>query len=93
VSPILVLWRYFSAFWAMNRGIAIVGFAGDRIDDVADQAQRRHGEQNGSMQAVAGIGHEQHVAVVDRPPAADGRPVEPGAVLEQAFRQFPERNS
>ena len=40
------------------------------------------------MNAVVGIGDQQHVALVDRRPAADARSVDAEAVLERALVQL-----
>jgi hypothetical protein len=71
--------------------IAIVHFTRDRIDDIADEAQGGHGAKRIHAGGCR-VRHEQHVAVVDRPPASNRRSVEPGPVLEQAFRQLTDRN-
>jgi len=71
--------------------IAIVHFTRDRIDDIADEAQGGHRTKRIHAGGCR-VRHEQHVAVVDGSPAANRRPVEPGAVLEQAFRQFTHGN-
>ena len=71
--------------------IALIGLARDRIDHIADQAERRHERER--VQAGRGrVRHHQHVAVIDRFPSADGRTVQPGTILEQVFRQFVGRN-
>ena len=61
----------------------IVG-AGDRIGDVAD-----HGERGllgeGIHHRGVGVGDDQHVAVVDRLPAANRRPVESQSLIERRF--------
>ncbi len=55
--------------------VAIVRFARDRIDDGADQTQRRLGVENIDPRRGR-IGNDEHVGGVDDSPAADARAVE-----------------
>ena len=72
-------------------GIAGVVFAADRILHVADHRQRRQHRKR--------IDHrrrrhrnQQHVALVDRLPAADARSVEAEAILKDILLQFADGN-
>ena len=67
--------------------VAIVALARDRIDDVADHAQRRDLEERIDVGRL-GVGHQQHVAFVDRSPAANRRAVEAEAFLEGVLVQL-----
>jgi hypothetical protein len=67
--------------------IARVGLPGQRIDDVADQGQRRYladGVDDGRRR----IGNDEHVALVDLLPAPDGRAVEAESVLEDPLLEL-----
>jgi hypothetical protein len=61
--------------------VAIVGLARDRIHDGADQAEGRFGVKDIDPRR-ARIGDDEHVAGVDRAPAADARSVEAEALGE-----------
>ncbi len=61
--------------------IAIVGLARNRIDDGADQTQRRLGVVDIDP-GGRGIGNDEHVAGVDRAPTANA-----GAIEAEAFRK------
>ena len=67
--------------------VAAVALLGHRIDDVADQVQ---GGDLGERVHEGGvrIGHDEHVALVDRLEAADGRTVEAEPFLEAALGQL-----
>ncbi len=62
-------------------GIAVIALLGDGIDDVGDHHQSgRFGE--GIHHVGGGIGDQQHVALVDGRPAADGGTVHAEALFE-----------
>ncbi len=61
--------------------VAIVRFARDRIDDGANEAEGRLGVKDIDP-GRAGIGDDEHVAGVDRAPAADAGAVEAEALGE-----------
>ena len=67
--------------------VAAVGFLGPRLRNGAGQDSVGTA-QNGSMNAVSGIRHRQHVGGLDGFPAADGRTVKTEALLEDLLRQF-----
>ena len=70
--------------------IAVVALLGHRIDDVADHHHRRDfGER--IEHVLAGIGDEQHVALVNGCPAANGRAVHAEAFLEGRLAQLIDR--
>ena len=62
--------------------IALVVLPGDGIAARRRSSPASAFRMNGSMNAVVGIGNEQHVALVDRRPAADAGAVDAEAVLE-----------
>ena len=64
----------------MKRGRA-VGLARDRVEDVADEDERRDLE-NRVDERGGRVEHQQHVRLVDLLEPADRRPVERDAVLE-----------
>ena len=64
---------------------------GHRIYDVARQREGRH-VQAGIHERRIGIRHQQHVALVDRLKAPDGRAVEAEAFGEQLLRQLLQRD-
>ena len=64
--------------------IAVVGLAGDRLEDVAQDHHRRLREERIHVDRV-GVGHEDHVGLVDRLPAGDRRAVEHHAVGEHVL--------
>src|SRR3989440_570172 len=73
-------------------GVARILLLRNRIDDVADERQRRvlhEGVHHGGV----GVGHDQHVAGVDRHPASDGRPVETETLFEHGLGQFGDRDA
>ena len=67
--------------------VARIGFAGNRIDDVAEQAERRLVAERVHDRG-AGVGNHQHVRRVDRLPAADRGAVKARAVLEERLVVF-----
>jgi hypothetical protein len=71
--------------------ITRVLFLRDRIEHVADQAQRRYGGER-IHHSGGGIRHDQHVGCVDRLPTANRRTVEAAAFLEQRFAELGHRN-
>ena len=64
--------------------VAVVGFARDRIENVAQDDHGRLGEERIHVDRVR-IGHQHHVGLVDRLPAGDRRAVEHDAVGEHVF--------
>ncbi len=70
--------------------IAIVRLARDRIDDRADEAEGRLGVEEIDPGGRR-IGNDEHVAGVDRAPAADARAIEAEAFGENLFVVFGER--
>ncbi len=64
--------------------VAIVRLARDRIDDGANEAERRLGVEDVDPRR-ARIGDDKHVAGVDRAPAADAGAVEAEALGENFF--------
>ena len=62
-------------------GIAVIGLAGGRLEHVADEHQRRLGEERVDA-GGGGVRHQAHVGLVDRLPAGDR-----GAVEHLAFRE------
>src|SRR5690348_2521749 len=64
-----------------------VTFFGDRIDGVTDETKRRLFGEGGHPEASS-VGDEQHVRLVDRRPAADGRSIETKAIFELFFAEF-----
>ncbi len=68
-------------------GITGIAFAGDRIDDVADQAQGRNLHEGVDLGGF-GIRHEQHVAVMNGLPAANRRAVETDAFFKSLLTEF-----
>ena len=71
--------------------IARIVFPRDRILDVADDRQRRDRGERIDERRVR-LRHDQHVALVDRLPAADARAVEPQPVLEHVLVQLVDRD-
>src|SRR5204863_9676559 len=69
--------------------VAVVGLARDRINDRANQAQRRLRVEDVDP-GRARIGNDEHVAGVDRAPAADARAVEAEAIGENILVIFGE---
>ena len=72
-------------------GIAAVVFPGDRVLDVADHRQRgdlAEWVERGGLR----LRHHQHVALVDRLPAADAGAVEAQAVLEDVLVELVDGN-
>ena len=67
--------------------IARVILASDRVLDVADHRDRGHRGERIDKRRF-GLGHDQHVALVDRLPPADAGAVEPQTVLKNVFRQL-----
>ena len=67
-----------------------VRLARERIDDVADERERRHLGRRIEDRARR-VGHEQHVALGDPLPAADGRAVEAEPLLEGGLVEAGER--
>ena len=76
----------FDFFGDVSR-ITGVGFAGDRIGDIADEHQGGHLEKRIDFRRCC-IRNHQHVAGVDGLPSADAGAVEAEAVFEAAFVQF-----
>ena len=70
--------------------IAIVRLARDRIDNRANETQRRFGVEDVDP-GRGRVGNDEHVGGVDDSPAADARAVEPEAVGENFFVVFGER--
>ena len=67
--------------------IAIIGFAGNGIEDVAHHNHGGLREERVHVDRVH-VGHEHHVGLIDGLPAADGRAVEHDAVGEHVFVNF-----
>ena len=59
--------------------VTVIGFARDRIENVADQHHGRLREERVHVRRL-GVGHQHHVGLVDRLPARDRGPVEHHAV-------------
>ena len=72
-------------------GIARVRLPRDRVLDVADEDHGRHGGERVHLRR-RGIGHEEHVRLVDGLEASNGRAVEAEAVLEDALVQLGDGN-
>ena len=70
--------------------VAIVRLARDRIDNRADQRQRRFGVEDVDP-GRRRIGNDEHVRGVDDSPAADARSVEAEAIGENLLVVFGER--
>ena len=68
-------------------GIAFVFLAGERIEDVAEHHKRRDLRER-IEERRRRIRDEQHVAFIDRRPAADGTAVDAEAGFEAAFVQL-----
>ena len=64
--------------------VAAVALTRDRVDDVARHDERLVLEVRVD-EGSAGLGHDQHVRLVDHLPTADARAVEPEPVLERAL--------
>ena len=64
--------------------VAVVGFAGDRIENVAEDDHGRLGEERVHVDRVR-VGHQHHVGLVDGLPAGDRRAVEHDAVGEHVL--------
>jgi hypothetical protein len=71
--------------------ITAIGLARDRVLDVADEDEGRH-RGEGIHLRRRGVGNEQHVRLVDRLEASNGRAVEPEAVMEDALAQLGNRD-
>src|SRR5207245_10114714 len=71
--------------------VPAVGLSGNRVEDVADQAQRRYA-QDRIHDCRGGIRDQQYVTFMDVLEAADAGPVESDAVAEEAGRQLPDRD-
>ena len=69
-------------------GIVLVS---DRVVDVADHRQRRLRRERVDQRRL-GLGDDQQVGLVDRPPAHDTRAVKPDAFLERLLGQSVGRN-
>ena len=70
--------------------VAIVRFARDRIDDRANQTQRRFGVEDVDPRRRR-IRNDEHVRGINHAPAADARTVKPEAVGKNFFVVFGER--
>ena len=64
--------------------VAVVGLAGDRIEDVAQDDHGRLREERVHVDRVR-VGHQHHVGFVDGLPAGDRRAVEHDAIGEHVF--------
>ena len=64
--------------------VAVVELAGRGFDDIADQDEARLGRERIHHRRVR-VGHQDHVALVDRLPAGDRGAVEHDAVAERLF--------
>ncbi len=64
--------------------VAVVGFAGDRVEDVADDDHRRLREERVHVHRRR-VGHQHHVGLVDGLPAGDRGAVEHHAVGEHVL--------
>ena len=71
--------------------VADVVLPRDRVLHVADHAQRRDLRERIEERRL-GLRHQQHVALVDRLPAADAGAVEAEALFEYFFREFGHRH-
>src|SRR5207245_9339814 len=72
--------------------VATVRVAGEWVDDVADQEKslvRKHRIDRGRVR----VGHEHHVALVDRLEAADAGPVESEAGNEAVLFELSDRQA
>ena len=84
VSPMPVLFEVIDRLAGDVPRVAGIVLAGDRVLDVADHRQGRdlaEGVEHGRL----GLRHHEHVALVDRLPAADARAVEAQPVLENVL--------
>ena len=81
MSAIPVEARYSLGFAGDVAGIAVVTLFGDRIDHIADQHQRGH-FRKGIEQVEVRIRLEQHVALMDSGPAANGRTIDAKTVFK-----------
>src|SRR5438045_4218756 len=70
--------------------VAVIRLTRDRVDDGANQAERWFGVKNINP-GRARIGNDEHVAGIDRAPAADTGAVEPEAIGENFLVIFGER--
>ncbi len=77
-------------FFGNPARVAIVRLARDRIDDRADQDERRFGVEDIDPSRRR-IGNDEHVGGVDDSPAADARPVEAEPIFENFLIVFGER--
>ena len=82
-----VVFRYSSALNAMNRGSREYGSRVMRVVDVAGERERRHLQHRIHERASTTSGQQQHVALVDRLEAADGRAVEAQPLAEHVLVQ------
>src|SRR5690606_2059417 len=64
--------------------IAVVAFARNRVEDVAENYQRGLCKERIDMDGLR-IRHENHVGLVDGLPASDGRAVEHDTIGEHVF--------
>jgi hypothetical protein len=71
--------------------VAVIGLPRYRVGDLADERQRRLSRER-VEDGGRRIGHEQHVALRDALPAADGGAVEAEPLLERAGVQRAERH-
>ena len=67
--------------------IAVVALLGDRIDHIRHHHQRRHLRER-VQEVGAGIGNQQHVALVDRSPTPDGGPIHSEAFFKPSLGQL-----
>ena len=72
--------------------VAAVGLAGDRVDHVADQ-EKCLVRENRIDRGRVRVGHEHHVALVDRLEAADAGPVESEAGDEAVLFELSDRQA
>ncbi len=72
-------------------GVARVPLAGDRVLDVADQHERRHGGERVHLRRRR-IGDQEHVRLVDRLEAPDRGAVEAEPLLEDVLVQLGHRD-
>ena len=70
--------------------VAFIILLGERIAHIADHHQRRRLHER-IHESGLGIGNEQHVALIDRRPAADAGAIDAEAIGKRALVQFPDR--
>ncbi len=70
--------------------IASIAFLGDRVVDIADKAEGRDLGKRVDL-GSGGVRHDGHVAVVDRLPATDRRPVKAETFFEDVLAEFADR--